>query len=650
MKRKMIIIFVIISLMTIVMSGCSKDKDGEEDNIQQETFIEITMDVTTPVNAGTTLNVYDVAQIRQDKASLVNEFGFLVEGSSFQTDYTVLEGDNNLILIAQFSDGTESSSMLSFTGIKSDISIPIEILDNFKNENTIISNGLTFTNIDGYDMVESIGTININDVTIENIMTYSATDSDNNIPSINVQLIDGNKESLIDVSKDVVKLLFGTIMMGSVDEADLESLLAIEGNEDRLDKAFEDFYSEIISTVEDGVITSAEFYNIDGSITTTPIEVTYLDMSFIDGGVKVPLSYTQYLNVNDKLIGITYTTKDKYSSESDILEKELPKIELNETIFEDGGVREFFTKVFTDITLEEPGIGLNELTDVSFVGKSIIIGELDINSTEDIVEDNVIDIEDTEPEVVEVVDIKETQKLPYSERFKEYYNWPINDNYKYSRYVYVLSGLTDKTQPSQFTGSITNKKDGTVKVSGGSSDSGDSLDMSKGVEGNGALGTPDNNGGTSSKPDKQTVLLTGSSGRTYELSNENIEGVVFDTYTATSGMVSIMFNGSKYYIATMTPTEISRVIGSTGTKPEQSLYPMNDFKGGDFLVIKDNSVTDKTTQYSLKYTSISDGTEKTVPYMACLPTLSSQDWIVIYGDDFPTSMAVMSKLLKEIVQ
>jgi hypothetical protein len=36
--------------------------------------------------------------------------------------------------------------------------------------------------------------------------------------------------------------------------------------------------------------------------------------------------------------------------------------------------------------------------------------------------------------------------------------------------------------------------------------------------------------------------------------------------------------------------------------------------------------------------------------MACLPTLSSQDWIVIYGDDFPTSMAVISKLLTEIVQ
>ena len=41
-----------------------------------------------------------------------------------------------------------------------------------------------------------------------------------------------------------------------------------------------------------------------------------------------------------------------------------------------------------------------------------------------------------------------------------------------------------------------------------------------------------------------------------------------------------MFNGSKYYIATMTPTEISRVIGSAGTKPRQSLYPMNDFKVG----------------------------------------------------------------------
>ena len=144
-----------------------------------------------------------------------------------------------------------------------------------------------------------------------------------------------------------------------------------------------------------------------------------------------------------------------------------PKVELNETIFEDGGVREFFTEVFMNITLEELGTGLSDLTDTSFMGKSIIIGELDINSNEGLVEDNVISIEDTEPEVVEVEDIKETQRLPYSERFKDYYSWPTNDTHKYSRYVYVLSGLNDKTQPSQFTGSITNKRDGTVRVSGG---------------------------------------------------------------------------------------------------------------------------------------------------------------------------------------
>lgn len=651
MQRKIGNIFIIIGSVLVLialiltLTGCSKEEIIENDKDIHDTFIEITMDMTTPLDVGTVLNIYDVAQIQSDKTDLINEFGFLVEGSSFQTDYTVIEGENNLVIIAQLSDGTESSEMISFIGTKPDINIPVEILDNFENENTITSNGLTFTNIDGYDMVESSGTMNVNDVKIENIMTYSTTDFDNNIPNINVQLIEGSKESLINVNKDVVKLLLGTIMAKSIDEADLDNLISIEGNEDRLNKAFEDFYNEIISTVEDGVITSPEFYNTDGSITTTPIEVTYLDMSFIEGGVKVPLSYTQYLNVNDKLIGITYTTKDKYSSESDILEKELPKVELDETIFEDGGVKEFFTKVFTDITLEELGTGLSELTDVSFVGESIIIGELNIDSNEDLVEDNTIDIEDTEPEVEEVEDIKETQRLPYSERFKEYYSWPTNDSHKYSRYIYVLSGLTDKAQPSQFIGSIINKKDGTIKVSGGSGDSGSSLDMSTGLEGNG-----DNDEGTSSNPNKQTILLNGSSGRTYTLSNENIEGIVFDTHTATSGMVSLMFNDSKYYIATMTPTEISRVIGSTGTKPEQSLYSMNDFKGGDFRVIKDNAVTDETTQYLLKYTSISDGTEKTVPYMVCLPTLSSQDWIVIYGDDFPTSMAVLSRLLTETVQ
>lgn len=654
MKKRLAIMFAVTLIASVAMTACSKDKgpkDGETTEDLQDTSVVITMDTSMSLDAGTVLNIMDVAQVKEEKSALVDKFGFMVDGSTFQENYTVIEGDNLVTVVAQFTDGEQFVEMLSFTGTKSDINIPTEVLNKFKDNIIKVSNGLTFTDVDGYNVQDISATTEINGVSIENILSYIASDESNDIESITIQSINGTKESLLESNKAVLQLLFGTIMSESVEESELESLLAIEGNEDKLTEAFDNFYNEIITVVNDETIVSAKFYNIDGSIVETPIETTFIDTSFINGGKRLPIAYTQYLNVNDKLIGITYTTKQVDTT--DTVEKEYNKVSLDETIFEQGGVKTFFTKVFEGMTHNDLGIGVKPLTDVSFLSNSIVIGELNFDEepAEVPIVDNEIEVGETEPEVTEVIEIKEAQKKPYAERFKDFYVWPENSKYTYSRYVYILSGLTDSVQPSTFIGSITDKKNGTVKVSGSDPSNSTSIDMNTGntSTGNNSNDGSNNSGGQSSTPTVKTSFLVGNSGRSHEISNANLEEVVFDEVNSTTGMIPITFNGDRYYIATMTPTEISRVIGSTGTKPEQSLYAMSDFKNGEFLVTKDNSVTDGTTCYNITYTSISDGTKKTAPYMACLPTVSSQDWIVIYGDNLPESMNVLRALLTGLV-
>jgi hypothetical protein len=661
MKKKLSLLLTICMLTSLTLSGCANPIDtiknkinGSSSSSNEEEVSGVQTSVTVigagEYEVGETVTIDDVISVNNDYAGSVTNKVFLDEmGSLVDTLDTSAEGSYAVSIVVEFGEEGSWSGSYSYFVNAPEVTLPDELQSNITNDSwatyyvqepvsgeSMLSESTESNVLVSYDTDK----VTVNEGTSSSIYDSSVAGiwSLEYLPDNIVAEMQLNEISPF-ANEYSFNYMFQIIdtLAGSFDE----DYVSIEDTDDPDVKVFGYLkkYVNSHSTVST-VNTPYSIYDTEGN--AYPVSLIINEYNF--GSESLTNDVAAYITVDGGRMLFKYTKLDYNSftsideDEDDEDEEEAPTFESYEE-FSEWLDEQFAAGEDTYLSSRESSFSTDLESYVSQAQYAFVIGDVTTAANDSNADDNMIDdtltnditvaegTESIEGELVSVVDA--TKEGLYARKYPEIYNWEEKGT-TYSRWNHLIDGTSDHSN-SSYTGTII-LSDGTVLFSGES-------DETHNVNG---TSSSSSNEGTAYQNIQVTSLV--SSYNTYSVSNQNDLSITFDTARSTSSTLYLSYNGNRYTIETARASTINNY-------KTNCIYSTSSFLGGAFEIAEDEYnlyTTDGIiTSYNITYTNSNTNKSETKGYMSVYNL--SNDYLVIYADNFDATTATMEYILQTVI-